>query len=88
MLKKIIVVSLVASIALLTVACSNSAEDACEKVNELCESQQGFQKSNCSESSDKYDKLSDAEKEKADKQADCIDDAKTCDDAIKCALAQ
>ncbi len=87
MLKKIVVVSLVASIALLTMACGDDSEDACEKVNELCASQQGFTKADCSKSGDKYDALSDAEKEKSDKVADCIDDATTCEGAIKCATS-
>ncbi len=85
MFKKIVVVSLVACIALLTMACGDDSEDACEKVNELCASQEGFSKADCSKSSDKYDALSDADKEKADKAADCIDDATTCEGAIKCA---
>lgn len=86
MLKKIVVVSLVALVTLLTVACGNDAEDACEHINELCSSQEGYVKGDCSKSSDDYDKLSDADKEKADKIADCINDADNCDAAVKCAF--
>lgn len=83
--KKAVVVSIVGTLALLIAACSDSAEDACEHINELCASQEGFQKNDCSKSNDEYDKLSDSQKEGADKIKDCIMDAENCEAAIKCA---
>lgn len=82
--KKVLVVSLVASLTLLVMACSADAEDSCERANELCASRAGFVKSDCSRSSDDYDKLSDAQKEKADRVIECIDDADSCDEVVKC----
>jgi hypothetical protein len=85
--KRILVVSIVASLGLLTAACSDDAEDACEHINEVCASQQGFTKQDCSKSSENYDKLSDAEKEKADKLVDCVMDADTCTAVTACVTA-
>lgn len=85
MLKKIIVLSLVGSIALLVAACGDDAKDACEHTNEKCASQQGFQKQDCSKAEENYDKLSDSDKEKADKQVECIMDANDCAAIIACA---
>jgi hypothetical protein len=87
MLKKIVVVSIVAIITALTMACGNGAEDACDTINEKCASQQGFTKQDCSKASDDYDKLSDADKEKADKYIDCVDDASDCAAIIACAAS-
>lgn len=84
MLKKIIVVSVVASIALLCAACSSDAEDACEHLNEICASKQGFTKMDCAKSKADYDKLSDADKEKSDKIIECIMDKDSCDQAAAC----
>lgn len=85
--KKIVTVSVVAAIALAAAACSDSAEDACEHINEKCASQEGFTKADCSKSNDEYDKLSDSDKEKADKIKDCIMDADACTAIIACATS-
>ena len=87
MLKKTFIVGFVASLTFLVMACGNDAEDTCEHTNEKCAIQQGFVKADCSKASDNYDKLSDADKEKADKQADCINDADTCEAILKCAVS-
>ena len=84
MLKKTLVLGFVSLITLLIVACGNSTKDACEHVNEVCASKQGFTKSDCSQAEAKYDALSDADKEKADKIADCVNDADTCDAVLAC----
>jgi hypothetical protein len=86
LLKKILVLTVVGSLAVVIAACSDDAEDACEHINEICASKQGFQKADCSKSADEYDKLSDSDKEKADKMVECIMDKDGCDDALKCAL--
>lgn len=87
MLKKIIVLSLVGSVAFLAAACGDDAEDACEHINEKCGSVQGFQKQDCSKAEENYDKLSDSDKEKADKQIECIMDADNCEGIAKCATS-
>lgn len=84
--RSLTVVTVLAGIGLLAAACGNDAKDACERVNELCASQPSF-KLDCSTSEDGYDKASDAEKEKADKAFDCVDDAKSCDAAVACLFA-
>jgi len=86
MFKKAIVVCTTAIVVLLCTACSKDAEDACEHMNELCGTQEGFTKADCSKSKDDYDKLSDADKEKSDKMVECIMDANTCEAAVGCAL--
>ena len=78
MLKKIIVLSLVSTVALLSMACSDDAEDACEHINEKCASQQGFTANNCGTANDEYDKLTDAQKEQADKLIECVMDKDDC----------
>ncbi len=70
---------------LLSVACSKDVEDACEHLNEICSSKQGFQKLDCSKAKSDYDKASDADKEKSDKIKDCVLDKDTCDQALTCA---
>lgn len=85
-LKRIVIVSMVGTFALLTAACSDDSKDACEHVNEVCASQQGFTKQDCSKADESYDKLSDSDKEKADKQIECIMDADTCEAVTKCAM--
>lgn len=84
LIKRIVIASLVACFALLTAACSDDVEDACEHTNELCASKAGYQKADCAKQNDAYDKLTDAQKEKADKQVECAMDADTCDGVIAC----
>lgn len=84
-LRSLSVVAVFAGGLILVAACGNSAKDSCEKLNELCSAQ--HLTSDCSQAEDRYDKLSDADKEKADKADDCIDDAKDCAGALAC-LAQ
>jgi hypothetical protein len=81
-LRSLSVVAVVAGGVVLVAACGNSAEDSCEKLNDLCGGQ-GL-KADCSKASDNYDKLSDADKEKADKAADCIDNANDCKTGLAC----
>src|SRR6478735_3207554 len=80
------VVAVFATGLILVAACGNSAEDSCEKLNDLCASQKGYVKADCSNAGDRYDKLSDADKEKADKASDCLDDAKDCAGGFACLL--
>jgi hypothetical protein len=87
LLKRILVVSVVASLGVVIAACSDDAGDACEHLNEICASKEGFQKADCSKAEAEYDKLSDSDKEKSDKVIECIMDKDSCDDAIKCALS-
>jgi hypothetical protein len=84
MLKKIIVLSVVSTIALLSMACSDDAEDACEHINEKCASQQGFTANDCAKSNDEYDKLTDAQKEQADKLIECVMDKDSCEAITGC----
>lgn len=84
--KKIVVCGVVASLALLTAACSDSYEDVCEHINEL-NCSQGVKldcKAFAEEAEKAEDKATDAEKEKADKAKECIMDAESCDALAKC----
>jgi hypothetical protein len=85
-LKRMLIVSAVASLGLLTAACSHDAQDACNHINDICKSQQGFQSADCSKANDQYDKLSDSDKKKEDDLISCVMDANACSDAVKCAL--
>lgn len=82
------ILAVFAGLIVLAAACGNSSKDACEHMNELCASSQSGPKvtADCSQAESKYDSLSDADKEKADKANDCINDATTCEAALKCAL--
>ncbi|MFO0734232.1 MAG: hypothetical protein U0270_00055 [Labilithrix sp.] len=78
-------VAFVAAMVGLAAACGNSIQDACEHANELCANQPGFTiKSDCSQAEAEYDKLPDAQKEKQDKAADCINDAESCTAVFQC----
>ena len=83
MLKKTVVLTVVASLTLLVVACKNDGESVCEHLNDICKQNQ-----NCEEAGKKYDadydKLTDAQKDAADDYVDCVDDADTCDQVSPC----
>jgi hypothetical protein len=87
MLKKTLIVSMTAFLTILAISCKNDGESVCEKVNDLCHTS-----INCDQAGkdydDRYDKASDAEKEAADKYADCVDDADSCDAVTKCGASQ
>src|SRR5258707_94945 len=63
---------------------SQGAEAACEHINNVCASTQGFSKQDCSNSNASYAKLSAAEKAKADAIAPCVLAANSCQPAINC----
>lgn len=83
LLKRILIASVVASVAILTAACGNDAEDACNHIKEKCEQLKSL---DCSKANDEYDKLSDSDKEKQDKIIDCVMDADTCEAIGKCGV--
>ena len=69
--------------AILAISCKSQGKATCEKINDLCHT--GLDCDKAADDYDKeYDKASDAEKEAADKQADCIDDADSCQAALAC----
>ena len=92
---KIALVSLVGGFAALVAACSDepkpeaakakqSAEAACQHINELCASTEGFKTQDCSTSNASYEKLSAAEKAQADSITPCVIASTSCQSAINC----
>ena len=63
---------------------SYDPEDACEHINDVCASEAGFKKQNCSNSNAAYEKLSASEKEIADEVGDCIMSSQGCTAAFQC----
>lgn len=82
LLKRILIASIVASLGVLTAACSDDAEDACEHIKEVCKEASGS--SDCSKANDEYDKATDAQKEAYDKIIECVMDAENCEAVAKC----
>ena len=82
--------------ALVTVAlaCSNESEDAanakqgseaaCDRINEVCASVQGFQRRDCAGANAAYDRLTASEKAQADAIIPCVIAATSCEPALAC----
>jgi hypothetical protein len=67
-----------------TAAASDSAADACRHINEVCADMRGFREQDCSQTNEQYEKLTPAEKERADKLVACVMGMKTCDGVTGC----
>lgn len=79
--------------ATVVAACSNDnqeaattkrAEAACEHINSVCATTQGFQTQDCSSSQANYEKLNGSEKTQADLMIPCVMAAKSCSPALDC----
>ncbi len=82
-------------VAMASAACSgddtkNAASDkqgvegACEHINSVCASTQGFKKQNCAGSNDEYAKLPAADRAKADSIVPCVMASNSCQPALQC----
>lgn len=74
----------IAILSLFMVGCGNDIKKACEHMNDLCSSEENYMKMDCDAVEKLYDNQSDSEKDKADKNADCVLDKKSCEEAMKC----
>lgn len=85
----------VLSALMMVIACSNDAPEedgalkhdaaaACEHINEVCVSVEGFEGQDCSSSNADYDKLSPTDKAVADSIAPCVMASKSCQSALTC----
>ena len=91
---KLVLAALVGAAATVTAACSNDTKDdattkhraeaACEHINGLCASTEGFQASDCSGSQAEYEKLDTDAKLQADLIMPCVMAAKSCSPALDC----
>jgi hypothetical protein len=84
MFKKVIVASAVGCVALLCAACSDDVEDACKRMKEKCAGDSFVSQLDCAAVKEQYEKASDAQKEKTDKNVECVMDAETCDAIKQC----
>lgn len=91
---KTVLAALVGGIAAIVAACSDDSavgrdtkpgtEAACEHINDVCSSTQGFEKQDCSSSNADYDKLSASEKAQVDAILPCVMASTTCQPALNC----
>ncbi|MBX3206461.1 MAG: hypothetical protein KF764_15410 [Labilithrix sp.] len=93
---RIFFVTIAAGLATVAAACSDKpkeeaetsekqgAEAACEHINAVCASAEGFRAQDCSSSNAAYVRLSASEKGQADSLVPCVMAANTCEPALDC----
>ena len=99
--EKLVGATLVGVFATSVAACSKDPEEgtkatqakhgpeaACEHINEVCATEQGYQTQDCGSASFNYAKLSDDEKAQADALMPCVMSATTCQSAVTCLRPQ
>ena len=99
--EKLVLAMLTGVFATALAACSNDPEEgtkateakqgpeaACEHINDVCATEQGYETQDCGSATANYAKLSDAEKAQADALMPCVMSATSCQSAITCLRPQ